>query len=104
MGYLAPLMGLAAGLGAFSAYDWWWVAVLATVGVIAGAGIGFGWFAPLLMVPYGDDLRCAGSLCEERDCLRPHRRDCDPLRRGARASGGSAFPEVADGEHHPQGL
>jgi fusaric acid resistance family protein len=52
MGYLAPLMGLAAGLGAFSAYDWWWVAVLATVGVIAGAGIGFGWFAPLLMVPY----------------------------------------------------
>lgn len=52
MSYLAPLMGLAAGLGAFSAYDWWWVAVLATVGVIAGAGIGFGWFAPLLMVPF----------------------------------------------------
>ena len=52
MGYLAPLMGLAAGLGAFTAYDWWWVALLATVGVIAGAGIGFGWFAPLLMVPF----------------------------------------------------
>ena len=52
MGYLAPLMGLAAGLGAFSAYDWWWAALLAIVGVIAGAGIGFGWFAPLLMVPY----------------------------------------------------
>lgn len=52
MSYLAPLMGLAAGLGAFTAYDWWWVAVLATVGVIAGAGIGFGWFAPLLMVPF----------------------------------------------------
>ena len=52
MGYLAPLMGLAAGLGAFTAYDWWWAAVLATVGLIAGAGIGFGWFAPLLMVPY----------------------------------------------------
>ena len=52
MSYLAPLMGLAAGLGAFTAYDWWWAALLATVGVIAGAGIGFGWFAPLLMVPY----------------------------------------------------
>ena len=52
MSYLAPLIGLAAGLGAFTAYDWWWAALLATVGVIAGAGIGFGWFAPLLMVPY----------------------------------------------------
>ena len=52
MSYLAPLMGLAAGLGALTAYDWWWVALLATVGVIAGAGIGFGWFAPLLMVPF----------------------------------------------------
>ena len=63
MGYLAPLMGLAAGLGVFSAYDWWWVALLATVGVIAGAWIGFEWFAPLFMVPYCGDLRCAGSLC-----------------------------------------
>ena len=32
------------------------------------------------------DLRCAGSLCEERDCLRPHRRDRNPLWRRARAS------------------
>jgi hypothetical protein len=49
---LAPLMGLAAGLGAFTAYDWWWAALLAAAAAIAGAGIGFGWFAPLLMVPY----------------------------------------------------
>ena len=49
---LAPLMGLAAGLGAFTAYDWWWAALLAATAAIAGAGIGFGWFAPLLMVPY----------------------------------------------------
>jgi hypothetical protein len=35
-----------------TAYDWWWVALLACVGVIAGAGIGFGWLGPLLMVPY----------------------------------------------------
>ena len=52
MSVLAPVMGLAAGLGAFTAYDWWWVALLATAGAITGAGIGFGWFAPLLMVPY----------------------------------------------------
>jgi MFS family permease len=50
--FVAPLIGVAAGLGAFTAYGWWWVALLAGVGVIAGAGIGFGWFAALLMVPY----------------------------------------------------
>jgi hypothetical protein len=50
--FVAPMLGVAAGLGALTAYDWWWAALLASVGVIAGAGIGFGWFAPLLMVPY----------------------------------------------------
>jgi hypothetical protein len=50
--FVAPMLGVAAGLGAFTAYDWWWAALLASVGVIAGAGIGFGWFAALLMVPY----------------------------------------------------
>ncbi len=49
--YLAPAIGLAAGLGAFSAYDWWWVGLLAAAGVSAGAGIGFGWMLPLLMIP-----------------------------------------------------
>ena len=49
---VAPVVGLAAGLGAISAYDWWWAALLAATGVLAGAGIGFGWFAALLMVPY----------------------------------------------------
>jgi hypothetical protein len=38
-------------LGAFTAYDWWWVGLLAATGVVAGAGIGFGWMRPLLMVP-----------------------------------------------------
>ena len=52
MAYLAPGLGLAAGLGAYTAYDWWWAALLAAVGVITGAGIGFGWFGPLLMIPY----------------------------------------------------
>ena len=49
--YLAPAIGLAAGLGAFTAYDWWWVGLLAATGVVAGAGIGFGWMRPLLMIP-----------------------------------------------------
>lgn len=49
--YLAPAIGVAAGLGAGSAYDWWWVALLAVLAVIAGGGIGFGWFPPLLMLP-----------------------------------------------------
>jgi hypothetical protein len=52
MAYLAPGMGLAAGLGAYTAYDWWWAALLAAAGVITGAGIRFGWFGPLLMIPY----------------------------------------------------
>jgi hypothetical protein len=50
--FVAPLLGLAAGFGAFTAYDWWWAGLLASTGVIAGAGAGFGWFAALLMVPY----------------------------------------------------
>jgi len=52
MAYLAPGAGLAAGLGAYTAYDWSWAALLALAGVITGAGIGFGWFAPLLMIPF----------------------------------------------------
>src|SRR5262245_54594113 len=50
--YLAPVVGVAAGLGALTAYDWWWVLVVAVSGLIAGAGMRWGWFAPLLMVPF----------------------------------------------------
>jgi MFS family permease len=52
MAYLAPGIGVVAGLGAFTAYDWWWAALLAVVGVVAGAGFRFGWFASLLMASY----------------------------------------------------
>jgi Fusaric acid resistance protein-like len=52
MTYVAPAIGVAGGLGAVTAYDWWWVALLAATGVIAGAGIRFGWMPTLLMVPY----------------------------------------------------
>ncbi len=50
--YVAPAIGVAGAIGAYTAYDWWWVALLATAAVITGAGIGFGWFAALLMIPY----------------------------------------------------
>jgi hypothetical protein len=50
--FVAPMLGVAAALGAFTAYDWWWAALLASAGVIAGAGIRFGWFLPLLMIPF----------------------------------------------------
>src|SRR5262245_34149324 len=32
MTYLAPAVGVAAGLGALTAYDWWWVALLTVSG------------------------------------------------------------------------
>jgi len=50
--YIAPVIGLAAGLAAFTAYDWWWVAVLAVAAFVDGVGSRFGWFLPLLMVPW----------------------------------------------------
>jgi len=50
--YIAPALGVAGGLGAYTAYDWWWVALLTIAAVITGAGIRFGWFAALLMLPY----------------------------------------------------
>ncbi|WP_426561917.1 FUSC family protein [Angustibacter sp. McL0619] len=52
MVYVTPLVGVVAGLGAFTAYDWWWVALLAVTGVLAGVGYRFGWFAPLLIGAY----------------------------------------------------
>src|SRR6476646_4158556 len=52
MVYVTPLVGVVAGLGAYTAYDWWWVALLTVTGVLAGIGYRFGWFAALLMVPY----------------------------------------------------
>ena len=59
--YVAPAVGLAAGLGAFSAYGWWWVALLALCGFVAGAGIGFGWLPTLLMLPYAATFPAALS-------------------------------------------
>ena len=50
--YLSPGLGIAAGVGAFTAYHWTWVALLTLVGVIAGAGIRFGWLPATLMIPY----------------------------------------------------
>jgi hypothetical protein len=49
--YVAPGVGVAAGLGALTAYHWWWVALLAILTAVAGAGMRFGWHPPLLMLP-----------------------------------------------------
>jgi MFS family permease len=50
--YIAPGIGLAAGLAAFTAYGWWWVALLTLTALIAGVGSRFGWFLPLLMASW----------------------------------------------------
>jgi hypothetical protein len=50
--YIVVPFGVAAGLGAFTAYGWWWVGLLALLGVVAGAGIRFGWLPSLLMLPF----------------------------------------------------
>src|SRR5262245_66602754 len=52
MAYLAPAVGVAAGLGALTAYDWLWVVLLTVSGLIAGGGMRRGWFPPLPMLPY----------------------------------------------------
>lgn len=64
--YLAPAVGLAAGLGAGTAYDWWWVILLTVLGVVAGGGIGFGWFPPLLMLPFAAMFVTAESSASVR--------------------------------------
>jgi len=52
MTYVAPVVGVVAGLGAYTAYDWWWAGLLAGSGVISGVGFRFGWFPVLLMAPF----------------------------------------------------
>lgn len=47
--------------GAITAYDWSWVALLAALGVIIGAGIRFGWLGPLLMVGFAATFATAAS-------------------------------------------
>ena len=49
---LAPLVGFAAGVGAFTAYGWRWVLLLAFLGVVASAGMRWGWLPPLSMLPF----------------------------------------------------
>lgn len=49
---VAPLIGIAAGLGVLTAYDWWWVVLLSVAALVAGSGIASGWFPPLLMIPF----------------------------------------------------
>jgi MFS family permease len=99
MAYVAPAIGVAGGLGAVTAYDWWWVALLATVGVIAGAGIRFGWMPTLLMVPYAATF------------VRPVSTGTDAVIYGAIAAIATGYgvvlarrfgaPDVVDGDRQP---
>ncbi|MBK8293440.1 MAG: hypothetical protein IPK93_01180 [Solirubrobacterales bacterium] len=52
MMFVAPAIGLAAGLGAFTAYGWGWVALLVIAAFVAGTGTRFGWHPALLMIPF----------------------------------------------------
>jgi hypothetical protein len=52
LAYLTPAVGVVAGLAAYTAYDWWWVALLAATGLVAGAGYRIGWFGALLILPF----------------------------------------------------
>jgi len=75
------------------------VALLATAGAITGAGIGFGWFAPLLMLPYAATF--VASVSSARDAVIY----------GAIVAIGTLYgvvimrrfgtPAVVDGEHRP---
>ena len=59
--YLAPAVGVAGGLGAITAYHWSWVVLLAVLGVIAGAGMRFGWLPSLLMPAFAATFPVATS-------------------------------------------
>jgi hypothetical protein len=50
--YVIPGLAVAAGLGAFTAYGWWWAVLLALLGVVAGGGMYWGWLPTLLMLPF----------------------------------------------------
>jgi Fusaric acid resistance protein-like len=59
--YVAPAAGIAGGLAAITAYHWSWVVLLAVVGVIAGAGMRFGWLPSLLMLTFAATFPVATS-------------------------------------------
>jgi len=63
--YLAPAVGVAGGLAAITAYHWSWVVLLAVVGVIAGAGMRFGWLPSLLMLTVAATFPIATSSAKD---------------------------------------
>lgn len=63
--YLAPAVGIISGLGAITAYYWSWVVLLAVVGLIAGAGMRFGWLPSLLMLTFAATFPVATSSAKD---------------------------------------
>jgi hypothetical protein len=50
--YVVPCFAVASGLGAFTAYGWWWAVLLGLLGVAAGGAMYWGWLPTLLMLPF----------------------------------------------------
>ena len=63
--YLSPAVGAVGGLGAITAYHWSWLVLLAVVGVIAGAGMLFGWLPSLLMLTFAATFPIATSSAKD---------------------------------------
>ena len=65
--YVVPCFGLAAGLGAFTAYGWWWAVLLSLLGVLAAGGLYWGWLPTLLMLPFAATF--ASRVSSGRDAV-----------------------------------
>ncbi|WP_396667638.1 FUSC family protein [Microbacterium sp. R86528] len=98
MAYVAPVVGIVAGLGAYTAYGWWWAVLLAAVGLLSGVGFRFGWFPVMLMAPFAATL------------VTPTSSASDAVIFGTVVAVGTGYgiiivrrfgaPPVVDGDHH----
>src|SRR5262249_26466810 len=68
--YLAPAVGVVAGLGAITAYHWSWVVLLALVAAIAGAGVRVGGLPALLVVTLPAAVPCSAASAQDRAARR----------------------------------
>ena len=100
--YLAPAIALAAGLGSFTAYDWSWVALLGVAGAVMGAGIGFGWLPPLLMLPFSALFVIPGA--SGRDAVIYGVIVGIATLYAAVLARRSGIPEVVEGQHQPPSI
>src|SRR5262249_23730168 len=86
--YLAPAVGVVAGLGAISAYHWSWVVLLAGRGRLRGRRDAVRVAAVTADAYLRRDVPCCDVFGERRGGVRCHCRDSHALRRRA----GAPFP------------